>query len=106
MSGNPIDARWPVQVSPSEVSATAPSPTESTGPSDAEAALRLAQYGENAHAGVLERLVRFFWGPIFRMIAIDAAANGDGATKIAKGGDSPSACVVPTDEALMIARHA
>jgi H+-transporting ATPase len=42
----------------------------------AEAARRLAQYGENAlaehHVSALERLARFFWGPIPWMIEIAA----------------------------------
>jgi H+-transporting ATPase len=46
---------------------------------DAEAAQRLAQYGENTLAehrvGVLERLARFFWGPIPWMIEIAAVLS-------------------------------
>jgi len=38
------------------------------GLTEAEAARRLGQYGENAltehHISALERLARFFWGPI------------------------------------------
>ena len=49
------------------------------GLTDAEAARRLAQYGENAlaehHVGVLERLAQFFWGPIPWMIEIAAALS-------------------------------
>jgi H+-transporting ATPase len=49
---------------------------EAAGLSDAEAARRLAQYGENAlaehHVGIVERLARFFWGPIPWMIEIAA----------------------------------
>jgi H+-transporting ATPase len=41
---------------------------------------RLAQYGENAlvehHISVLERLARFFWGPIPWMIEIAAILSG------------------------------
>ncbi len=51
-------------------------PTPASGLSEAEAARRLAQYGENAlaehHIGVLERLAHFFWGPIPWMIEIAA----------------------------------
>jgi H+-transporting ATPase len=50
------------------------------GLSSAEAARRLAQYGENAlaeqHVGALERLARFFWGPIPWMIEIAAVLSG------------------------------
>jgi H+-transporting ATPase len=53
-----------------------------TGPeglSTEEAAGRLAQYGENAlaehHISALERLLRFFWGPIPWMIEIAAALS-------------------------------
>ena len=60
-------------------SATAPgrpSSTDTDGLSTAEAARRLAQYGENALAehtvSVFERLARFFWGPIPWMIEIAA----------------------------------
>ncbi len=45
---------------------------ETSGLTEAEVARRLAQYGENAlvehHISVLERLTRFFWGPIPWMI--------------------------------------
>jgi len=44
-----------------------------------EATRRLEQYGENAlaehHVGVLERLLRFFWGPIPWMIEIAAVLS-------------------------------
>ena len=43
MSANEVDARAPAQVSP-----TAPFETEAAGLSEAEAARRLAHYGENA----------------------------------------------------------
>jgi len=50
------------------------------GLSEAEAARRLTQYGENAlaerHVGALERLARFFWGPIPWMIEIAAVLSG------------------------------
>ena len=46
------------------------------GLSSTEAARRLAQYGENVlaehHVSALERLARFFWGPIPWMIEIAA----------------------------------
>ncbi len=45
----------------------------------AEAARRLAQYGENAlaehHVSIFERLARFFWGPIPWMIEIAAVLS-------------------------------
>ncbi|HUC48079.1 MAG TPA: plasma-membrane proton-efflux P-type ATPase [Xanthobacteraceae bacterium] len=57
--------------------AVEPSPD---GLSTAEAQHRLAQYGENAlaehHVSVLERLARFFWGPIPWMIEIAAVLSG------------------------------
>ncbi|MEZ5785746.1 MAG: plasma-membrane proton-efflux P-type ATPase [Xanthobacteraceae bacterium] len=57
----------------------APEPDAATGLTDAEAARRLAQYGENTlaehHVGVLERLARFFWGPIPWMIEIAAVLS-------------------------------
>jgi H+-transporting ATPase len=50
------------------------------GLSSAEAVRRLAQYGENAlaehHVSALERLARFFWGPIPWMIEIAAVLSG------------------------------
>ena len=46
---------------------------------EAEAARRLAEYGENAlvehHVSTLERLARFFWGPIPWMIEIAAVLS-------------------------------
>jgi H+-transporting ATPase len=49
------------------------------GLTEAEAARRLAQYGENSlaehHVSVLERLAPFFWGPIPWMIEIAAALS-------------------------------
>lgn len=57
----------------------AASADEAVGLSDAEAARRLAQYGENGlaehHVGVLARLAHFFWGPIPWMIEIAAALS-------------------------------
>jgi H+-transporting ATPase len=57
---------------------TAPAPP--SGLSSAEAAKRLAQYGENViaekHVGVLERIFAYFWGPIPWMIEIAAALSG------------------------------
>ena len=54
-------------------------PGPGTGLTSAEAERRLAQYGPNAleekHVGVLERLMRFFWGPIPWMIEIAAALS-------------------------------
>ncbi len=53
---------------------------ETAGLSEAEAAHRLAQYGENAlvehRVSVLERLAHFFWGPIPWMIEIAAVLSG------------------------------
>ncbi|MFZ3359821.1 MAG: plasma-membrane proton-efflux P-type ATPase [Xanthobacteraceae bacterium] len=58
----------------------APPPADAAGLSEAEAARRLAQYGENAlvehHVSVLERLAHFFWGPIPWMIEIAAVLSG------------------------------
>ena len=53
---------------------------DAAGLTEAEAERRLAQYGENAlvehHIGVLERLARFFWGPIPWMIEVAAVLSG------------------------------
>ena len=53
---------------------------EGAGLSEAEATRRLAQYGENAlaehHVNALERLARFFWGPIPWMIEAAAVLSG------------------------------
>ncbi|MCW5744898.1 MAG: plasma-membrane proton-efflux P-type ATPase [Alphaproteobacteria bacterium] len=53
--------------------------TDGAGLSEAEAAQRLARYGENAltehHIGVLQRLAQFFWGPIPWMIEAAAALS-------------------------------
>jgi H+-transporting ATPase len=63
------------------LTAKAAAPEDSTrdGLSSAEAAHRLAQYGENAlvehHVSALERLARFFWGPIPWMIEIAAVLS-------------------------------
>jgi H+-transporting ATPase len=50
-----------------------------TGLTSAEAARRLAQYGRNTlaehHVGVIERLFKFFWGPIPWMIEVAAALS-------------------------------
>ena len=65
------------------LSQTSPAPARTAAPADATAGLseaeaqaRLARYGENAlaehHVGVIERLARFFWGPIPWMIEIAA----------------------------------
>ena len=55
-------------------------PTDATGLTEAEAARRLAQYGENAlvehHVSTLERLAHFFWGPIPWMIEVAAVLSG------------------------------
>jgi H+-transporting ATPase len=57
----------------------APVAADANGLSAAEAARRLAQYGENAlaehHVSTLERLARFFWGPIPWMIEVAAALS-------------------------------
>jgi len=67
---------------PASADATQALPASNADPqglSEAEAANRLARYGENAlaehHVGLLERLVRFFWGPIPWMIEIAAALS-------------------------------
>ena len=65
---------------PAKKKAAPPTPAstqaEAGGLTEAEAARRLAQYGENAlaeqHVSALERLARFFWGPIPWMIEIAA----------------------------------
>lgn len=58
----------------------APGPSDTVGLTEAEAARRLAQYGENAliehHVGTLERLAHFFWGPIPWMIEVAAVLSG------------------------------
>jgi H+-transporting ATPase len=58
----------------------APTATEASGLSEVEAQRRLGQYGENAlvehHISALERLARFFWGPIPWMIEIAAVLSG------------------------------
>jgi H+-transporting ATPase len=55
-------------------------PQGAAGLTEAEAARRLAQYGENAlaehHVSVLERLMQFFWGPIPWMIEAAALLSG------------------------------
>jgi H+-transporting ATPase len=57
-----------------------PAGAETAGLSEADAARRLQQYGENAlaehHVSVLERLAHFFWGPIPWMIEIAAVLSG------------------------------
>ncbi len=66
----PKDEGTPAAVPPAEGSA---------GLSEAEASRRLAQYGENALAehrvGALQRLARFFWGPIPWMIETAAVLS-------------------------------
>jgi H+-transporting ATPase len=58
----------------------ASAPAASAGLSGAEAQRRLVQYGENAlverHVGALERLARFFWGPIPWIIEVAAVLSG------------------------------
>ncbi len=58
---------------------TAPAKLDTAGLTEAEAERRLAQYGENAlaehHLSALERLLRFFWGPIPWMIEIAAVLS-------------------------------
>ena len=58
----------------------APTEADAAGLTEAEAARRLAQYGENAlvehHVSALERLARFFWGPIPWMIEVAAVLSG------------------------------
>jgi H+-transporting ATPase len=57
----------------------APSTADTAGLSEGEAQRRLAQYGENAlvehHISALERLARFFWGPIPWMIEVAAVLS-------------------------------
>ncbi len=61
---------------PKSSAATATADCDAAGLTEAEAARRLAQYGENAlaehHLGVLGRLAHFFWGPIPWMIEVAA----------------------------------
>src|SRR5271165_1666152 len=75
MSANEADVRSPAKISPD-----AGPQAESAGLSEAEAAKRLAQCGENAlvehHISLLERLADFFWGPIPWMIEIAALLSG------------------------------
>ena len=56
-----------------------PATAETVGLTQAEAQQRLQQYGENAlaehHVNALERLARFFWGPIPWMIEIAAVLS-------------------------------
>ena len=71
----------PVSNAPQSASANPPpAEAETSGLSEAEAARRLQQYGENAlaehHVSVLERLAHFFWGPIPSMIEIAAVLSG------------------------------
>src|SRR5271157_3487425 len=65
--------------SPSALSSMAETSGDATGLTEAEAAQRLAKYGENAllehHVSVLERLAHFFWGPIPWMIEVAAALS-------------------------------
>jgi H+-transporting ATPase len=70
-----------------QVTAARPAPDESkaappgprTGLTSAEAEKRLAQYGENSltehHISAIERLLRFFWGPIPWMIEVAAVLS-------------------------------
>jgi H+-transporting ATPase len=62
---------------PADTEAAPPGPP--TGLSSAEAEKRLAQYGENSliehHISALERLLRFFWGPIPWMIEVAAVLS-------------------------------
>jgi H+-transporting ATPase len=64
---------------PTSAAVAAPSTIDATGLSETEARRRLGQYGENAlvehHVSALERLARFFWGPIPWMIEIAAALS-------------------------------
>jgi H+-transporting ATPase len=59
-----------------EAGAAAAPPTEALGLSEAEAARRLAEFGENAlpetRVSALLRLLSYFWGPIPWMIEIAA----------------------------------
>ena len=64
----------------SQTDAVAPlAACETAGLTQAEAERRLRQYGENAladhHVSALERLARFFWGPIPWMIEIAAVLS-------------------------------
>ena len=65
---------------PSAPSSMAQTSGDAAGLTEAEAARRLAQYGENAlaehHVSVLERLAHFFWGPIPWMIEVAAVLSG------------------------------
>jgi len=59
--------------------AAVPNGATESGLSEAEAARRLAQYGENVlreqHVGIFKRVVGFFWGPIPGMIEAAAALS-------------------------------
>lgn len=69
------------QMTEEAAAAAAPQPNDddANGLTDAEAAKRLAQYGENALAehqvGMVERLAHFFWGPIPWMIEVAAVLS-------------------------------
>jgi H+-transporting ATPase len=68
------------QEATSSPAAVTSSRAETEGLSEAEAQRRLSQYGENAliehQVSALERLARFFWGPIPWMIEIAAVLSG------------------------------
>jgi H+-transporting ATPase len=67
------------QQAPDAGAGTTPVASDAAGLSSAEAERRLAQYGPNAlaeeHISALQRLARFFWGPIPWMIEIAAALS-------------------------------
>ena len=76
MTQNPSAVRDPTLADTPPAAAEA----DATGLSEAEAARRLMQYGENAlvehRVSVFERLAHFFWGPIPWMIEIAAVLSG------------------------------
>jgi H+-transporting ATPase len=65
--------------SPAKVSPVSKAAGDAGGLTEAEAARRLAQYGENAldehHVSAFERLIHFFWGPIPWMIEVAAVLS-------------------------------
>jgi H+-transporting ATPase len=67
------------KTAPDDAKAKATPPGPPKGLSSAEAEKRLAQYGENSltehHISALERLLRFFWGPIPWMIEVAAVLS-------------------------------
>jgi H+-transporting ATPase len=79
-SGDPAMTESNVQTQSKPTTAATPAVDQTAaGLTQAEAERRLAQYGENAlaehHVSALERLLRFFWGPIPWMIEVAAVLS-------------------------------